>query len=218
LDLALSQVGFHTRKAQFLLKICDILLQKYGGDIPPTLQEILELPGIGPKMAHLLMYVAWGKVVGIGVDTHVHRICNRLGWVQTTSPEATRIRLQKWLPQEYWGPINKLFVGFGQTICTPLSPHCQECLVNDICPSAFHISKSKRSKHSSSAPTSVKSSTEISETASTTTTTATDIISKLTGSSSLPTTTTTTEPSSTESNIFNSDVQTQNEDKKISSL
>ncbi|KAK2382076.1 alpha,alpha-trehalase nth1 [Trifolium repens] len=137
-------VGFYTRKTTNLKKIANICLMKYGGDIPTTLEQLLLLPGIGPKMAHLVMNVAWNNVQGICVDTHVHRICNRLGWVsrlgtkqKTLTPEETRVSLQGWLPREEWDPINPLLVGFGQTICTPLRPRCGECGITDLCPSAF---------------------------------------------------------------------------------
>ncbi|KAL2482192.1 Endonuclease III-like protein 1 [Forsythia ovata] len=137
-------VGFYTRKAGNLKKIAKICLLKYDGDIPSTLEELLLLPGIGPKMAHLVMNVGWNNVQGICVDTHVHRICNRLGWVsrtgtkqRTSTPEETRESLQLWLPKEEWVPINPLLVGFGQTVCTPLRPRCGICTVNGICPSAF---------------------------------------------------------------------------------
>ncbi|CAI8616661.1 unnamed protein product [Vicia faba] len=153
-------VGFYTRKATNLKKIANICLMKYGGDIPSTIEQLLVLPGIGPKMAHLVMNVAWNNVQGICVDTHVHRICNRLGWVsrlgtkqKTLTPEETRVSLQLWLPREEWDPINPLLVGFGQTICTPLRPRCGECSISHLCPSAFKeasgsspISKSTKSR------------------------------------------------------------------------
>ncbi|RZC47574.1 hypothetical protein C5167_040530 [Papaver somniferum] len=151
-------VGFYTRKASNLKKVAKICLQKYGGDIPSSLEELLALPGIGPKMAHLVMNVAWDNVQGICVDTHVHRICNRLGWVskpstgqKTSTPEGTRESLQLWLPVEEWVAINPLLVGFGQTICTPLRPRCGMCGVNSLCPSAFKetpspVSKAKKPK------------------------------------------------------------------------
>ncbi|KAI3964754.1 hypothetical protein MKW92_017606 [Papaver armeniacum] len=151
-------VGFYTRKASNLKKVAKICLQKYGGDIPSSLEELLALPGIGPKMAHLVMNVAWDNVQGICVDTHVHRICNRLGWVskpgtgqKTSTPEGTRESLQLWLPREEWVAINPLLVGFGQTICTPLRPRCEMCGVNSLCPSAFKetpspVSKAKKPK------------------------------------------------------------------------
>ncbi|KAK7262573.1 hypothetical protein RJT34_30147 [Clitoria ternatea] len=141
-------VGFYTRKAFNLKKIANICLMKYGGDIPNSIEQLLSLPGIGPKMAHLVMNVGWNNVQGICVDTHVHRICNRLGWVsrlgtkqKTLTPEETREALQRWLPKEEWVPINPLLVGFGQTICTPLRPRCGDCSISELCPSAFKETK-----------------------------------------------------------------------------
>ncbi|KAL7128703.1 hypothetical protein ABFS83_13G011200 [Erythranthe nasuta] len=146
-------VGFYSRKASNMKKIAKICLSKYDGDIPSTLSELLDLPGIGPKMAHLVMNVAWNNVQGICVDTHVHRICNRLGWVsrpgtklRTSTPEETRESLQLWLPKEEWVPINPLLVGFGQTICTPLRPRCSMCSISGFCPSAFKESASPSPK------------------------------------------------------------------------
>lgn len=131
-------VGFYTRKAVNMKKIAKLCLLKYNGDIPDTLEGLLSLPGIGPKMGHLVMNVGWNDVQGICVDTHVHRICNRLGWVLgTKTPEGTREALEMWLPKEEWVPINPLLVGFGQTVCTPLRPSCNLCSVNELCPSAF---------------------------------------------------------------------------------
>ncbi|BBG93595.1 DNA glycosylase superfamily protein [Prunus dulcis] len=114
-------VGFYTRKATNLKKIAKICLTKYDGDIPSSLDELLSLPGIGPKMAHL---------VGL----------------KTSNPEETREALQLWLPKEEWDPINPLLVGFGQTVCTPLRPHCGVCNVSKFCPSAFKEASSPSSK------------------------------------------------------------------------
>ncbi|XVF65446.1 hypothetical protein PTKIN_Ptkin09bG0249800 [Pterospermum kingtungense] len=146
-------VGFYTRKAINMKKIAKICLMKYDGDIPSSLEELLLLPGIGPKMAHLVMNIAWDDVQGICVDTHVHRISNRLGWVsrpgtkqKTLNPEETRVALQQWLPKEDWVPINPLLVGFGQTICTPLRPRCDICSITEFCPSAFKEVSSPSSK------------------------------------------------------------------------
>lgn len=140
-------VGFYTRKAGYLKKVAALCQDKYNGDIPNNLKSLLDLPGIGPKMAHLIMNVAWENVQGICVDTHVHRISNRLGWVgrlkapgniqRTKTPEETRKCLEAWLPSEEWASINPLLVGFGQTICTPVRPRCGECLLNIHCPTAF---------------------------------------------------------------------------------
>lgn len=140
-------VGFYTRKAINMKKIAKICLLKYNGDIPNTLEGLLSLPGIGPKMGHLVMNVGWDNVQGICVDTHVHRICNRLGWVMgTKTPEETREALQMWLPKEEWVPINPLLVGFGQTVCTPLRPSCSLCSVNELCPSAFRAATTPKKK------------------------------------------------------------------------
>uniref|UniRef100_A0A1J3JK96 Endonuclease III homolog n=1 Tax=Noccaea caerulescens TaxID=107243 RepID=A0A1J3JK96_NOCCA len=146
-------VGFYARKATYMKKIAKICLVKYNGDIPSSLDDLLALPGIGPKMAHLILHIAWNDVQGICVDTHVHRICNRLGWVsrpgtkqKTSSPEETRVALQQWLPKEEWVAINPLLVGFGQTICTPLRPRCETCSVNKLCPAAFKETSSPSSK------------------------------------------------------------------------
>ncbi|XP_038878187.1 endonuclease III homolog 2, chloroplastic-like isoform X2 [Benincasa hispida] len=153
-------VGFYSTKAKNLKKIAKICLMKYGGDIPRSLEELLILPGIGPKIAHLIMIMAWNDVQGICVDTHVHRICNRLGWVsgkgskqKTSTPEETRVALELWLPKEEWVPINPLLVGFGQTICTPLRPKCGNCSVSDLCPSAFKESSSPSPKLKGSSST-----------------------------------------------------------------
>ncbi|KAJ8683660.1 hypothetical protein QAD02_019452 [Eretmocerus hayati] len=131
-------VGFWKRKVQYLKSTSKILLEKYNGDIPNNIKELCDLPGVGPKMAHICMQVAWNETTGIGVDTHVHRISNRLKWVPkpTKTPEGTRIALEAWLPKEIWSEVNHLLVGFGQEICQPQRPKCAECLNRTICPSA----------------------------------------------------------------------------------
>lgn len=147
-------VGFYRRKAIYLKKVAKILLEKYDGDIPNSIKDLCDLPGVGPKMAHLCMQEAWNRNSGIGVDTHVHRIAARLGWVPSKgikNPEDTRKALESWLPSEYWREINHLLVGFGQTICTPLRPKCDECFNNVICPSAFS-EKTKEKKTSKKKP------------------------------------------------------------------
>ncbi|XP_063790967.1 endonuclease III-like protein 1 [Pseudophryne corroboree] len=136
-------VGFWKSKVKYIKQTTRILQEKYGGDIPDNVAELVKLPGVGPKMAHLVMDIAWHKVSGIGVDTHVHRISNRLKWVkkETKTPEDTRVALEDWMPRDLWSEINWLFVGFGQQVCLPVDPQCSECLNRDICPGA----KKKRS-------------------------------------------------------------------------
>ncbi|XP_029433272.1 endonuclease III-like protein 1 [Rhinatrema bivittatum] len=134
-------VGFWKRKAHYIKQTTEILQQHYKSDIPSSVEELVKLPGVGPKMAHLIMDIAWNNVSGIGVDTHVHRISNRLGWVKTKtkSPEGTRVALEEWLPRDIWSEINWLLVGFGQQVCLPVKPQCSLCLNQDICPAAKRL-------------------------------------------------------------------------------
>ena len=134
IDSLIRKVGFHTRKANFILRTARILHANYNDDIPRTIPLLCSLPGVGPKMAFLAMQCAWHDNVGIGVDVHVHRIANRLGWVQSVEAEQTREQLEEWLPQHLWPVINKLLVGFGQQVCLPTTPRCQTCTVNTYCP------------------------------------------------------------------------------------
>ncbi|XP_075973862.1 nth-like DNA glycosylase 1 [Anticarsia gemmatalis] len=131
-------VGFWKTKVQYIKKTTQTLKEQYKGDIPDSVEKLCKLRGVGPKMAHICMLVAWDKVTGIGVDTHVHRISNRIGWVKkpTSTPEDTRKALETWLPFDLWKEVNHLLVGFGQTICLPIGPMCHECLNKDICPSS----------------------------------------------------------------------------------
>ncbi|KAI9481286.1 MAG: DNA glycosylase [Benjaminiella poitrasii] len=136
LDKLIANVGFHKKKAEFLKRTALILRDQYGGDIPDTVQGLTSLPGVGPKMAYLTLQVAWNKNIGIGVDVHVHRICNRLGWIKTKTPEESRASLESWLPKDRWRHINPMMVGFGQIVCLPRGPRCDICPVNQYCPSA----------------------------------------------------------------------------------
>ncbi|XP_059904371.1 endonuclease III-like protein 1 isoform X2 [Gadus macrocephalus] len=138
----------HPTKAGYLRRTCLVLQQQFCGDIPDSVEGLVGLPGVGPKMAHLAMSIAWGRVSGIGVDTHVHRISNRLGWLRTASrtAEQTRTALEDWLPRALWGEVNWLLVGFGQQKCRPLRPLCSECLNQSCCPSAHQPPPTQRTK------------------------------------------------------------------------
>ncbi|CAE6441355.1 unnamed protein product, partial [Rhizoctonia solani] len=137
---AIGKVGFWRRKTEYLQAAAKVLRDKHDSDVPQTVDELCALPGVGPKMAFLVLQVAWNINVGIGVDIHVHRITNRLGWHKpaTTTPEQTRLNLQSWLPRNLHAPINPLLVGFGQVICLPVGPRCDSCLLSthNLCPSA----------------------------------------------------------------------------------
>lgn len=128
-------VGFYRIKAGNLRKISGIVVREHGGRVPDTMDELLRMPGVGRKTANLVLAQGFGKNA-ICVDTHVHRISNRIGYVSTKTPEQTERALRRKLPIKHWAGINKLLVGFGQTICRPISPRCNSCPVSSMC-SAF---------------------------------------------------------------------------------
>ncbi|TMW44036.1 hypothetical protein DOY81_010885 [Sarcophaga bullata] len=136
LENILHPVSFYKNKAKYLQQTSKILIEKYDSDIPSNIKELIALPGVGPKMAHICMSTAWREITGIGVDVHVHRISNRIGWLPTSTkePEQTRIALEAWLPQSLWAEVNHLLVGFGQTVCLPIKPKCSTCLNRELCP------------------------------------------------------------------------------------
>jgi len=136
----IKPVGFYNTKAKNLAKIAVICRDKYKGDIPPTVQEMVKLPGVGYKIGNLIMSVAWGQCPGIAVDTHVCRISQRLGWAGdlqcTASPDRVMRDLEEWLPKEKWGMINLLLVHYGQSVCSSANPKCKECKIakEALCP------------------------------------------------------------------------------------
>ncbi len=125
-------VGFYKRKAKNIIEISKILIEKYNGNVPDSIDELLKLPGVGRKTANLVITLGYGKL-GICVDTHVHRISNRLGIVKTKTPEETEFALRKILPKKYWIEYNDLLVTWGQNICTPISPKCSICKISPYC-------------------------------------------------------------------------------------
>lgn len=120
-------VGFHNNKTKYIKATAEVLRNQWNGDIPDSIEGLMSLPGVGPKMAYLCLSSAWDRTEGIGVDVHVHRITNLWGWHKTKGPEETRLALQAWLPKELWREINWLLVGFGQTICLPVGRKCGDC-------------------------------------------------------------------------------------------
>ena len=125
-------VGFYRTKARVILGICRDLLARFDGRVPDTIDELLTLNGVGRKTANLVVTMGYGKP-GICVDTHVHRISNRLGYVKTRNPEETEMALRGKLPRRYWIGYNDLLVSFGQNVCTPISPRCSLCPVTTLC-------------------------------------------------------------------------------------
>jgi endonuclease-3 len=124
--------GFYRTKAANLAKIANILLEKYSGSVPADMDALLNLPGVGRKTANLVLTEAF-DMYGICVDIHVHRICNRAGWVCTSEPEKTEMTLREKLPKRYWKRINGLLVLYGQNICRPQSPICSRCVIGEHC-------------------------------------------------------------------------------------
>ena len=125
-------VGFYRTKAKRIHQICRHLLGRFLGKVPDALEELLTLPGVGRKTANLVITVGFRKL-GICVDTHVHRISNRLGFVEAKTPEKTEMALRAKLPERYWIQYNDLLVSFGQTICRPISPWCSRCPIQPYC-------------------------------------------------------------------------------------
>ena len=125
-------VGFYKNKARFLKELPSALKKEFDGKIPQTIEELVKLDGVGRKTANLVVAVAFKKP-GMCVDTHVHRIMNRLGYVKTKTPHETEMALRKKLPLKYWENINSMLVAFGQNTCRPISPMCSKCPIRGDC-------------------------------------------------------------------------------------
>lgn len=132
LEKLIYPVGFYKTKAKNILQICRMLIEQYGGHVPDEIDELLKLPGVGRKTANLVVTLGYRKP-GICVDTHVHRISNRWGYVATKTPEKTEVALRNKLPRKYWIEYNDLLVSFGQHLCRPISPVCSQCPVKRSC-------------------------------------------------------------------------------------
>jgi len=132
IEKAIYPVGFYKTKSKRIKEICKTLLDDYGGVVPDEIDELLKLKGVGRKTANLTVTLGYGKL-GICVDTHVHRISNRLGLVTTKTPEQTEFALRKILPQKHWLIYNDLLVTYGQNLCAPISPWCSKCKIFKYC-------------------------------------------------------------------------------------
>lgn len=132
LERLIYPVGFYRNKSHTLKDVSRIIIDKYGGHVPDSIDELLTMKGVGRKTANLVITEGYGKL-GICVDTHVHRISNRLGFILTKNPYETEEALRKILPRKYWIIYNTLLVTFGRRICRPISPFCDTCPLSDIC-------------------------------------------------------------------------------------
>ena len=141
LEKLIFSSGHYKKKARTLQHVSKELINKFDSKVPNTREKLMSIKGIGPKTANIVLAFAYGKNV-IPVDTHVHRIPNRLGWVKTKTPEQTEKALEKVLPKKHWREFNAIFVQFGQTICQPISPWCSKCPISEYCP-RINVNKSR---------------------------------------------------------------------------
>jgi endonuclease-3 len=127
-------VSFYRHKARHVKAACRMLVERFGGRVPATMEELVSLPGVGRKTANLVMILAFKSLKNICVDTHVHRIANRLGWVTTRTPDETEQALYASTDQAWWPYINLYLVTWGQNVCRPVYPRCGDCVIGQYCP------------------------------------------------------------------------------------
>jgi endonuclease-3 len=139
------KAGFYRVKAARIKAVSRIIHEDYKDIVPNNFDELIKLPGVGAKTANCILVYAF-KIPAIPVDTHVHRISNRLRWVKSRSPEKTEIALREKIPKKLWIKINRLFVRFGQEICLPNNPRCDLCPINELCPKDFSMELKMKSK------------------------------------------------------------------------
>jgi endonuclease-3 len=141
LEKLIYSSGHYKKKARILKHVSKVILNKYKGKVPDTEEELLSIKGIGRKTANIVLNFAFNKPT-LPIDTHCHRIPNRIGWVKTKTPEKTEFQLQKVLPKKYWKEFNGIFVLFGKTVCKPISPICSTCPINKQC-KRINVNKSR---------------------------------------------------------------------------
>jgi endonuclease-3 len=127
-------VSFYRNKAVHVKETCRQIMARFGGRVPDTMEQLLTLPGVGRKTANLVLILSHASKLNICVDTHVHRISNRMGWVKTKTPDQTEQALYKALPKRWWPKVNLYLVTWGQNVCKPVYPRCRACVVSASCP------------------------------------------------------------------------------------
>ncbi|MCC7416999.1 MAG: endonuclease III [Acidobacteria bacterium] len=145
-------VSFYRHKARHLKRTCALLAARFGGRVPGTMAELLTLPGVGRKTANLVLILSFGSRRNICVDTHVHRIANRLGWVATGTPDETEQALYEATSPRWWPYINLYLVTWGQNVCRPVYPRCAACAIRPLCAQAGVVDRSRRAGASPAAP------------------------------------------------------------------
>jgi endonuclease III len=134
IEALIYPVSFYRHKAKHLKATCAMLVDRFGGRVPTTMEELLTLPGVGRKTANLVLILAFKSQQNICVDTHVHRISNRLGWVRTRTPDETEASLYQATAEQWWPYINLYLVTWGQNVCRPVYPRCPACVLRPMCP------------------------------------------------------------------------------------
>lgn len=137
LEQDIHSTGFYHNKARNLQRCCQLLIEKFHSQVPKTMPELLELPGVARKTANIVLYNAYGIIAGIAVDTHVRRVSQRLGIADTDNPERIEQELMKITPREKWMKLTDLLIFHGRQVCIAKKPKCEVCVLNQICPSAF---------------------------------------------------------------------------------
>lgn len=141
LEKDVYSTGFYRAKANNIIRCCKVLVEQHHGEVPQTMEELIQLSGVGRKTANVVLGYAFGKAEGIVVDTHVKRVSQRLGLTSQTNPEKVELDLMKAVPKQEWINIDNLFVWHGRNVCIARKPKCTECPLNDLCPSAGEFIK-----------------------------------------------------------------------------
>lgn len=140
LEQDIKSTGFYRNKAKNLKKCCQLLVEKYNSQVPKTMEELLELPGVARKTANIVLTNAFGVVEGVAVDTHVRRLAQRLGLSENDDPDKIEKDLMDIVPKDQWARITDLLIFHGRRVCTAKRPNCAACVLNKFCPSAFSFS------------------------------------------------------------------------------
>lgn len=139
LETLIKKSGFYHQKTKSLIGMGKTLVEKFGGQVPQMMAELVQIPGAARKTANIVLWNAFGKIEGIAVDTHVARLSQRLGFTQAHHPVKIEKDLIKIVPHEYWGRFSHWLQDHGRAVCTARKPNCAGCFLNDICPSAFKV-------------------------------------------------------------------------------
>ena len=137
LEQDIRSTGFYRNKAKNIKNAARMLVEKFGSQVPQTMEELIELPGVARKTANIVLSNAYGVIVGIAVDTHVHRLSKRLGLTENTNPNKIEKDLMQMVPKSHWKSITNLLISHGRAVCAARKPKCDVCSLNKICPSAF---------------------------------------------------------------------------------